>query len=82
MKKRNFLKAAVAAVPAAFIATTANAGEMGPVLAVVSHPVTDYAAWRVVYDSAEPIRQKAGVTGAEVFRDPSASDEQMESFAK
>ena len=70
MKKRNFLKAAVAAVPAAFIATTANAGEMGPVLAVVSHPVTDYAAWRVVYDSAEPIRQKAGVTGAEVFRDP------------
>lgn len=67
MKKRNFLKAAVAAVPAAFIATTANAGEMGPVLAVVSHPVTDYAAWRVVYDSAEPIRQKAGVTAARGF---------------
>lgn len=42
---------------------------MGPVLAVVSHPVKDYAVWRTVYDSAETIRQKAGVTGAEVFRD-------------
>jgi quinol monooxygenase YgiN len=42
----------------------------GPVLTVVSHPVSDYAAWRPVYDSAEPIRDKAGVTGAEVFHDP------------
>ena len=42
----------------------------GPVLAVISHPVKDYAAWRAIYESAEPIRQKAGVTAAEVFRDP------------
>jgi quinol monooxygenase YgiN len=42
----------------------------GPVLAVISHPVVDYAAWRPAYDSAEPIRQKAGITGAEVLRDP------------
>ena len=42
----------------------------GPVLALISHPVKDFAAWRAVYDSAEPIRQKAGVTAAEVFRDP------------
>jgi len=43
---------------------------MGKVLAVVSHPVKDYVVWRAIYDSAETIRQKAGVTGAEVFRDP------------
>jgi quinol monooxygenase YgiN len=42
----------------------------GPILAVVSHPVRDYAAWRLVYDSVEPIRQRAGVSGAEVFHDP------------
>lgn len=42
---------------------------LGPVLAVVSHPVADYAAWRAVYDAAEPIRAAAGVTGAEVFVD-------------
>ncbi len=44
---------------------------VGPVLAVVSHPVADFKAWRKVYDSAESIRRKAGVTGAEVFQDPS-----------
>jgi quinol monooxygenase YgiN len=56
----------IAAGPAFAQTATAPA----PVLAVISHPVKDYAAWRVVYESAEPIRQKAGVTGAEVFRDP------------
>ena len=73
MTKRNFMKAAggvAATVVAATLASKAQAAAMGPVLAVVSHPVKDYAAWRVVYDSAEPIRQKAGVTGAEVFHDP------------
>ncbi len=30
----------------------------------------DLAVWKAVYDSAEAIRQKAGVTGAEVFHDP------------
>ncbi|MBA3912062.1 MAG: cyclase [Rhodobacter sp.] len=38
-------------------------------LAVVSHPVADFAAWRVVYDEAQPVRDAAGVTGAEVFVD-------------
>ena len=42
----------------------------GKVLAVFSHPVKDFAAWKLVYDSAQPIREKAGVTGAEVFQDP------------
>ena len=41
----------------------------GPVLAVISHPVKDFASWKVVYDSAEPVRAAAGVTGAEVFTD-------------
>ena len=73
MSKRNFMKAAVG-IAAAAVTTgligKAQAAAMGPVLAVISHPVKDYAAWRIVYDSAEPLRQKAGVTGAEVFHDP------------
>ena len=52
-------------------ATAANAVESGPVLAVISHTVKDYAAWLPVYEGAESLRAKAGVTGAEVFRDPS-----------
>ena len=43
----------------------------GKVLAVMAHPVKDFAAWKVEYDRAEPIRNKVGVTGAEVFQDPS-----------
>ena len=51
-------------------ATAANSVESGPVLAVITHTVKDYAAWLPVYDGAESLRAKAGVTGAEVFRDP------------
>jgi quinol monooxygenase YgiN len=80
MNKRILLKAAAAAALCTGLAAgltsaqspakaSAVAATMGPVLAVISHPVKDYAAWRLVYESAEPIRQKAGVTGAEVFRD-------------
>jgi len=60
----------VAAALPILVAKHASAAGMGPVLAIISHPVKDYAAWRPVYDSAEPLRQKAGITGAEVFRDP------------
>lgn len=73
MSKRAFIKGAAAAAATVLVASTgskAQAAALGPVIAVVSHPVKDYAAWRAVYDSAEPIRQKAGVTGAEVFHDP------------
>jgi quinol monooxygenase YgiN len=73
MSKRNFMKAAAgitAALAAASLVGKANASGLGPVLAIISHPVKDYAAWRKVYDSAEPLRQQAGITGAEVFRDP------------
>lgn len=36
----------------------------------IRHPVSDYAAWRVVYESVEPLRQQFGCTGAEVHTDP------------
>ena len=70
MKKRDIFMAAAAATAAVVVGKAANAAAMGPVLAVISHPVKDYAVWKAVYDSAEPIRAKAGVTGAEVFHDP------------
>jgi quinol monooxygenase YgiN len=51
-------------------ATAADAVDVGPVLVVISHTVKDYAAWLPIYDAAQSLRAKAGVTGAEVFRDP------------
>ena len=38
---------------------------------IVRHTVADYAAWRVVYDSVEPLRVQHGCTGQQVFRLPS-----------
>jgi quinol monooxygenase YgiN len=73
MSKRAFIKGAAgvaATVLAASIGSKAQAETLGPVVAVISHPVKDYATWRAIYDSAEPVRQKAGVTGAEVLHDP------------
>ena len=73
MERRHLLKAAAGAaatLPVILAAGKASAATPGPVLAVISHPVKDYAAWRVVYDSVEPLRPAAGITGAEVFRDP------------
>ncbi len=37
---------------------------------LVRHPVTDYAVWRSVYDSVEPLRAQYGCTGAEVMTNP------------
>lgn len=51
-------------------AVTLKKPALGPVLAVVSHPVADYAAWRVIYDAGQSARDTMGVTGAEVFVDP------------
>jgi hypothetical protein len=31
---------------------------MGPALAIISHPVKDYAAWRAVYNSVEPFARR------------------------
>ena len=61
--------AAMATYYGAPSAASAQDAPLGPVLAVVTHPVADYAAWRVVYDEASVVRDAAGVTGAEVFID-------------
>ena len=37
---------------------------------VVRHPVADYAAWREVYDSLEPLRVQHGCTGQRVLVSP------------
>ena len=37
---------------------------------LVRHQVEDYAAWRAVYDSVEPLRTEHGCTDAEVLVDP------------
>ena len=34
----------------------------------VQHKVTDYAAWRKVYDAFDSTRKKLGVTGQSVYR--------------
>lgn len=57
-------------LPLGLLANRASASSLGKVLAVISHPVEDFAAWKAVYDSVEALRQKAEVTGAEVFQEP------------
>ncbi|MCC6734615.1 MAG: cyclase [Bauldia sp.] len=48
-----------------------NAGSAASeVLAVASHAVADYPAWRAVYDAGRDLRERMGVTGGEVFVDP------------
>jgi len=48
---------------------------MGQALLVVRHPVTDYAAWREVYDSIEPLRQEFGCTAQSVFQNPADAND-------
>jgi quinol monooxygenase YgiN len=43
---------------------------MGQVLTIVRHPVEDYAAWRAVYETVEPLRQEFGCTAKSVWQDP------------
>ena len=64
-----FALAGTAALASTMVGGPARAEELGKVLAVISHPVADFAAWKAVYDQAAPIRAAAGVTGAEVFVD-------------
>jgi quinol monooxygenase YgiN len=44
---------------------------MARALGIVRHPVNDYAAWRTVYEQVQPLRDKHGVTAANVLQDPS-----------
>jgi quinol monooxygenase YgiN len=43
---------------------------MAKALSIVKHPVGDFAAWRKVYDEVQPLRDKHGVTAADVLQDP------------
>lgn len=36
----------------------------------VRHKVSDFASWKKGYDAAEPIRQRFGITAAEIFQVP------------
>ncbi|MGA7672485.1 MAG: antibiotic biosynthesis monooxygenase [Nitrolancea sp.] len=39
-------------------------------LTVVRHTVSDYDAWRKLYDSFEPLQKKYGVLEESVYQDP------------
>lgn len=43
---------------------------MAKALSIVRHPVSDYAAWRTVYDEVQPLRDRYGVSAADVLQDP------------
>jgi hypothetical protein len=43
---------------------------MARALSIVQHPVRDYAAWRTVYEEVQPLRDKHGVSAADVLHDP------------
>ena len=70
MKKRDIFIAAAVAGVAAIAGKSANAAVLGPVLAVVSHQVRDFAAWRAFFDQAAPFREKSKVLQSDVFQDP------------
>ena len=44
---------------------------MAKALSIVQHPVSDYTAWRTVYEQVQPLRDKHGVSAADVLQDPS-----------
>ena len=43
---------------------------MAKVLSIVKHPVNDYSEWRAVYEDVQPLRDKHGVSAADVLQDP------------
>lgn len=61
---RSLATASILALPAAASAQDA------PVLAVITHPVEDYATWRQIYDDFADVQQAAGVVSEQVYRDP------------
>jgi hypothetical protein len=48
---------------------------VGKALSIVKHPVSDYAAWRTVYEEVQPLRDKHGVSAADVLQDPTNPNE-------
>jgi len=43
---------------------------MAKALSIVQHPVNDYESWRTVYEEVQPLRDKHGVSAADVLQDP------------
>jgi hypothetical protein len=68
--KATMEKAGVSGVPQIWITTSPGGrpAEPGVVRMFVHHPVTDYAAWRKVYDAFDATRRKMGVTTKAVFQ--------------
>jgi len=44
-------------------------------LVVVRHTVRDYAAWRKVYDSVQPLQAAGGVMEQSVYQDPNNAND-------
>ena len=61
---RSIAASALLALPVAASAQDA------PVLAVISHPVEDYATWRQAYDDFSDAQQAGGVIMEQVYQDP------------
>ena len=48
---------------------------MAKALSIVQHPVSDYAAWRTVYEQVQPLRDKHGVSAADLLQDPAGPNQ-------
>jgi hypothetical protein len=48
---------------------------MAKALSIVKHRVDDYAAWRTVYEEVQPLRDRHGVSAADVLHDPGNPNE-------
>ena len=64
------LAAAVCITAAVPVFTPAFASDPAPVVAVIAHPVKDFAAWKVEYDRLLPMREAAGMISARVLHAP------------
>ncbi len=47
---------------------------MAKALSIVKHSVSDYTAWRTVYEEVQPLRDKYRVSAANVLQDPTDSN--------
>lgn len=48
---------------------------MAQALTIVKHSVNDYAAWKTAYDEVQPLRDKHGVTAANVLQNPADAND-------
>lgn len=48
---------------------------MGSATLIARHRVSDYSAWRSVYDSVDELRQRHGCTADEVLVDPADQED-------